>query len=739
MKTKQILNFIVATILFGSQLFAQTDNVTFRVDMTGFPIGPNGVHVVGTFNGFDSNANLLTQEGSTNIYSATIALNSGSWYEYKFIDDNNYDNVENPGQPCAGTNGNRYLYINNSNKDVTLEVVPYGGCNASGTGFTATFNVDLTSEGSISADNVHITGTFNGFNTTTFPVLNVTGLIASTTFRLPSPADYDVFFDYKFLNGNNFGVVETPSATCSTVDSTNRKITLSNSNTTVNDIFNGCTTQMWNGSADSNWANTANWSLSTVPVSASDKIEIPNGLTKYPTIATGTNLTLDGINLESGASLIADGTSTVTANVTYNRDINFVSGNLKGWFLMASPVIGQDYNDTYVNANDIAVSGSNRGISTYNTSGDDWTYLQATGTGTFSSGKGYAVKKNSVTGAISFSGNLNTNDAGVDFTLSNADNGFNLLGNPYTSFISSATLLSNATLSENQSIWVFNETLGTNGTYEPKTFANNFMLAPGQGFFVKSNAAGGTVNFTESNQSHNADTFQKSEKTEVKLQIAVDGFNNYTKIEYLNSATKGFDNGFEGELFNKNSDNFAIYSQLLEDNIGKNYQIQSLPIAEMDAIIIPVGVKVESNKEIVFSAETLNLPTNLNVFIEDREKNIFTNLNDENYKVIIEQALDNIGRFFLHTSSKAALSVDDATELNNINIYQANPSTLRIVGLQKGNVNITLYNLLGKEMMNSSFDANGLKEVSLPNLAKGVYIVQLETETGNLNKKIILE
>ena len=41
--------------------------------------------------------------------------------------------------------------------------------------------------------------------------------------------------------------------------------------------------------------------------------------------------------------------------------------------------------------------------------------------------------------------------------------------------------------------------------------------------------------------------------------------------------------------------------------------------------------------------------------------------------------------------------------------------------------------------MNSSFEANGVKEISLPNLAKGVYIVQLESEAGKLNKKIILE
>jgi hypothetical protein len=41
--------------------------------------------------------------------------------------------------------------------------------------------------------------------------------------------------------------------------------------------------------------------------------------------------------------------------------------------------------------------------------------------------------------------------------------------------------------------------------------------------------------------------------------------------------------------------------------------------------------------------------------------------------------------------------------------------------------------------MNTSFISNGLKDITLPNLAKGVYIVQLENDNSKLNKKIILE
>jgi hypothetical protein len=66
-------------------------------------------------------------------------------------------------------------------------------------------------------------------------------------------------------------------------------------------------------------------------------------------------------------------------------------------------------------------------------------------------------------------------------------------------------------------------------------------------------------------------------------------------------------------------------------------------------------------------------------------------------------------------------------------------TTLKVVGLPNGASNIKLFNILGKQVLNTSFIANGVKEITLSKLAKGIYIVQLETETSKLNKKIVLK
>nr|WP_262894631.1 T9SS type A sorting domain-containing protein [Polaribacter sp. BAL334] len=136
----------------------------------------------------------------------------------------------------------------------------------------------------------------------------------------------------------------------------------------------------------------------------------------------------------------------------------------------------------------------------------------------------------------------------------------------------------------------------------------------------------------------------------------------------------------------------------------------------------------------------MNLPGDTKVFLEDRETNTITRLDEANasYKVTLNDALNGTGRFYLHTKASGVLSTEDVV-LQNISIYATNKSTLRVVGLTQGKATVKMYNILGKQVMQTSFSSTGVKEISLPKLATGMYIIQLETATGKLNKKIVLE
>lgn len=76
--------------------------------------------------------------------------------------------------------------------------------------------------------------------------------------------------------------------------------------------------------------------------------------------------------------------------------------------------------------------------------------------------------------------------------------------------------------------------------------------------------------------------------------------------------------------------------------------------------------------------------------------------------------------------------------LDNVSIYKTNYSTLTIVSSLQGQSNIKLFNMLGEQVLNSSFILNGEQEIPLPELTTGIYIVRLETELGTLSKKITL-
>ncbi|QOD62337.1 T9SS type A sorting domain-containing protein [Polaribacter haliotis] len=498
---------------------------------------------------------------------------------------------------------------------------------------------------------------------------------------------------------------------------------------------------VWNG-ASAVLTAESNWNTKAAPVTTTNNYVFPSGLANYPTI-TGT-LVANNITIEDGASLVTNG-ATITSNITYKRQLttptptgNPVIDNLEGWHLVSSPVLNQALNDTFISGNSIA-SGSltRKGVATYTENGNIWDYFENTETATFAKGQGYSIKRSS-TGNVSFNGNLHLADVETA-TLTRATDGFQLVGNPFPAYISSKSFLdNNAILSANKMIWIWND---SSNSYDSYVSTTNFIIAPGQAFFVQVNPAeSGTLTFAENNQQHNgSDTFQRSSKTAIKLIVDNGTTNRYAKINYDDNATKSFDSGSDGEVFGGVPNSFELYTQLLKSNQEKKYQIQSLPNSDLESMIIPIGIKTTA-REITFSAEASNLPSDLKVFLEDRINSTFTRLDEANtvYKVTLSKALNGTGRFFLHTAQKA-LSVNDNAILENVRIYKSGLSTLKIVGLQEGKSTIKLFNIIGKKVMQSSFDYNGTQEIALPKLAKGIYIVQLTSKAGKLNKKIILE
>ena len=504
-------------------------------------------------------------------------------------------------------------------------------------------------------------------------------------------------------------------------------------------IFIGGTTGAVEG-----WTTAANWSNGVLP-SAADNVAILTGRNCNLPISTTLNdiKVTSLLRITSNQGLVVNGDAIGTGIVRYSRGLTDNVDNTKAWHLVASPVVDEVFDTSYLTINDIAVgTNSNRGIATYNTGDNSWSYYTGVDI-TTTSGQGYSMKITPdgttigeyADGFVVFEGTLND----TDVTTPALAAGFNLLGNPYTSFVNSGVFLSDAANSatgmDKTQMWVWNS---STETYDVKTAGEAFVLAPAQGFFVNSTNTA-AVTFSKTNQATTGGAFQKTARTEIKL-LMTDGTNErFAKIYLTDTATTGFDSGWEGEVFGGIENSVDVFTNLVADNQGKKYQIQSLPISGIESMVIPVGIISEAGKELTFSMTGVNIPSDVKIYLEDRVANTFNELTEsKTFKVTLSEALNDVGRFYLH-ASKSALNVNDALALNGVSMYKSNATTLKVVGLPNGTSNIKLFNILGKQVLNTSFIANGVKEITLPKLATGVYIVQLETETSKLNKKIVLE
>ncbi len=479
----------------------------------------------------------------------------------------------------------------------------------------------------------------------------------------------------------------------------------------------------WTGTTNNDWSTASNWNTNNVPVSSSN-VTIPNGLTNYPTISSA--VTVNSITINSGASLIAN--AAVTGNVTYKRTLT------TNWHLVSSPVNGETVQDLIANHTFANQGGSNITMAPYNNNGTAWNYYTSGSSANINAGTGLSAKL-AAAGDLSFTGTLNSSNVPYNITQGSPNN-YNLVGNPFTSYINLGTFFTdnNGKFSEG-TVWMWNQAANK---YDLKMSVADasFQIAPGQGFFISA-GSNTSINFNTANQSHQTDTFQRSSRTEINLIASENGKSKSTKIYYVNGATKGFDFGYDGSMFST-SNRFALYSQLVSENQGKNYAIQSLPINEIENIAIPIGLNAKAGKKIDFSITSNNLPNNTKVYLEDRANNKFIDITDTNYSITIKNDINGIGRFYLRTSSEK-LDTPVATLIEDVSFYKSAPNTLSVAGLQSQKASLKIYSLIGQKVVDQNFKSNGFSTITIPSVSAGVYIVELSSELGKISKKIVLE
>lgn len=543
----------------------------------------------------------------------------------------------------------------------------------------------------------------------------------------------------------------------------------SSSNWTTASANGNGTAYMWSATANSsNWNHPGNWHGSNVPSTTKlQKVIIPSS-TNYPSISSEIRIgklelssSDSEFNIEDGGTLNVyydvtnDGTITIENNGSFIlQDDEAVSGT--GSFIIkrdspdypgddyfsiwSTPVAEEDSELGTIFTNDILAYG-------YDASQNPSSYVQIGGTNNMEVGRGYFVRSDNDSGVITrtFTGLVNNGTIEEEIYHNSDTDNFNLIGNPYSSAIDWLSFYRDNSEILDGTVYLWNQsTVGANnktidyislnatGSSDAETKG---IIATAQGFFAKS-IESGTVKFKNAHRViENNSTFYRSSdnSNDGKSWFRLSGTMGYSPIlvGFVPGATDGYESTYDAEFMNEGA-TIEFYS-LIDD--GK-YDIQGRSQLQPNQYVqVPLGYQVTSGGDYTISKVLEYIDTNFEILLEDTLENTFTDLRTSDYIFNVSGPTEDNSRFIIHYNYNETLSLNDFDVVSeNVTTFFSNNVLITKVGYNVSPVSVQVYDLSGKEILNTTFNEN----IPTQNLSSGVYIVRYITEnSSSISKKVI--
>ncbi|WP_422108066.1 HYR domain-containing protein [Winogradskyella sp.] len=470
-------------------------------------------------------------------------------------------------------------------------------------------------------------------------------------------------------------------------------------------------------------------------------------------VSPSVTLSITDIVLESTstdyASLISDGTLSGTT-VTYRRHVNQMATS-GGNDLISPPVTGQTF-DGLLAANDNIPSntaGTLYLFGPFDKTLGSYTTYSSTATDALIPGVGYRAATTD-NGTLDFSGGINR--SGVSVSISNSGplefSKWNLIGNPYPSYINVQAFLNNATNASvleatNVAIYGYDGDASDGWTvHNLNTTTAGTVIAPGQGFFV-STENGGWISFSPSMRSHgSSDDFITGRTTDdnqhLRLQLTGNGNVSHTDFYFNSNSTYGLDPGYDAGVFGNVAGAFSIYSRLVADDQGIDLAIQSLPqdIYASDDLV-PLGINAGAGTSLTIGIENSNLPQDVDIYLMDVQEQQVAHLNTEVFSITPTSDLNGTGRFYLGFSN--GLLSTGSHEIDRVRVY-AREGHILIEGQLVEDTDFKLYDIQGRLVMQGALEPHvTVRHIEASALNGGVYLVELNNGHVRKAHKVILD
>lgn len=523
----------------------------------------------------------------------------------------------------------------------------------------------------------------------------------------------------------------------------------------------------WNGTGS--WSTSANWG-GTVPTAGADiyvmsgELDINQNLSlANVTVAPGAKLTLssgNSLTMSGNLTINSDATGTgtfvdlnPTGGLTVNGTIGVHQHLLSGrnWYV-SSPVTGATVSAINTSTGSSIVSYDEMLGST-----SPW----ITESSTLAAGKGYVVVSPvNVDPTITFSGTLNTGTQTINLarTAGQTKEGFNLIGNPYPSYVNwQSAVRTNV----GPTMWYRSKNYG-GSVYTFATFGAvsglgtglktaldsvpvTNLIPPMQGFWVRVDAGQttGSVVFENAMRSHAGATSTmlkapaKLNATQQVLRLQVsNGVNSDEAIVLFNAnATNGLDDYDSPKMTNANAAVPEIYTTIGNEQMVIN-GLNSIPASAE----LPLGFTTgQSNTFSIKATEFSNFDAGMKVNLKDMVLGTEQELTDGSTYNFTSDVTSTNTRF-----SVVFKSTGVTTGLNNISndevalIYKNvnNNITVDCKGDISSNAVVSVYNAVGQKLLTNQIVSTST--VIGAGLKSGVYVVTVNNGGRSTTQKVIL-
>ena len=555
-------------------------------------------------------------------------------------------------------------------------------------------------------------------------------------------------------------------------------------------------TKLWKGTVDNNWYNANNWEPVGVPdattcvfiydgpfdsninIAGNDAYAYsltvrPSGLLDIQPnndLTVTNTVTVDAggtFNIENNGSLVQINNVANSGSVNSKRIA--VTNNTLDYVYWSTPVAGFSVNNiTPSSIYRYAWNPTVNNGGTYAGNFGNW----VAASGGMTTGRGYIVRGSS--GNTTFAGVPNNGDITIPMTrgtyvganypgptatlVTQDDDNWNLLGNPYPSALSAdAFLTANlANLSPFVKIWThgidpaaiadpfyqdYQLNYNTNDyiTYNRlggTQFGFDGYIGSGQGFFVLMNNAGATTENALFNNTMRSNAFRNNqfyragdafERHRIWLKIiSPTNTTNDMLVGYTSEATNGFDSIFDTKNVGVKT-NFELYS-LIEDS-GYIIQGRALPFDNNDQI--PLGVSVPQNgiyTIAINAVDGLFTDSTQSIYLEDKTLGLTHDLRAAPYSFTATSGTFE-NRFALKFNNETLGNEDFIT--NAVTVYTN--ENINVVANNQTIKSVRVYDLLGRVL--GTFNNVNSNTFETKNIAKTQSALLVEVTLDNGSSK----